>query len=754
MPNFCASLAKQSTAEDENQQLLFNHINEQIVKHAQVVEENERLEAELQHRVESAAPSTHPGDAASASTPDSEQKHRELTDRYDDLSKRYQDLSQKVKYLERKNTAVMQKNRDMKDSVRAWQQYADRQKPLLKLKGARAEEGPSKTSAIPQSDDVPPQMLSSPRSVSSMPTPYQRAQQGYASPAPGHLPVDIDTGDEVALPEAHLRSSSEATTPKGPTAVSSIEYQVAAHSDVPLEVRLDRTRRYHVEANGAPSSSQTTVDEAPDQLNRRTQAVHMDDEDDVPQIVSERSLKRKRSQQSKIEVYTGRSSDGTPAKPHCVKDEPLSSPPSAVYALMRTETIDLDDPAANVPEAARPLQSTPSMHSNTTGTIRHQRSGSAPFSQVTHQGTTQLEQRAKNRMSDVQARLEIAAAEMRALSEPSNLRFDEHILQQLDPNVVAQSPERTPNKRLKQAITRQLEHEAIAESGEMLPPMNENELRLPPSAARARLQKLRAVKDPQTPVARLQYHPTSGSPLVKHEQIPSPPTSISRSSLGSNVSRQTASNARSNPQEDIVPDSRPIWSMRASEKRSVQQSRNTSPSDKQSRLRRKPVKELRVHDFKPNPAYNQGYSYAFSEAVRKRGDRMCLPGCTNPQCCGSHFRRLAEALDPLPATQEETLLEEYLGDAYSTVVSTQMSSNERGELVLQARTKKMAKDSGKHREAYERRRTPPGFWRVDFPTTQEQEDDRGRAKEQEIKAVQERWLEAQKKGGRWIFRDE
>ena len=66
----------------------------------------------------------------------------------------------------------------------------------------------------------------------------------------------------------------------------------------------------------------------------------------------------------------------------------------------------------------------------------------------------------------------------------------------------------------------------------------------------------------------------------------------------------------------------------------------------------------------------------------------------------------------------------------------------------------MAKETGKHREAYEGRRTPPGFWRVDFPTTQEQEVDRERAKEQEKKLVQERWLEAQRRGGKWIFRDE
>lgn len=133
---------------------------------------------------------------------------------------------------------------------------------------------------------------------------------------------------------------------------------------------------------------------------------------------------------------------------------------------------------------------------------------------------------------------------------------------------------------------------------------------------------------------------------------------------------------------------------------------------------------------------------------------MCLPGCTNPQCCGSTFRAFAEAQGPLSPSEEEALLEDYLGDAYSNMQLTQMSSEERQELVLQARTKKMAKESGKHREAYERRRTPPGFWRVDFPTTQEQQEDRERAKEQEKAIVQERWLDAHRRGGKWIFKDE
>ena len=714
------------------------------------MEENERLETELQQRAESTAPSTAVEDAAAASTGVPEEQHRELTEQYDELTKKYQDLSQKVKYLERKNSAVMQKNRDMKESVRAWQQYADRQKPNPKLKAtARADEGLSANLVIPPSDEVPPHMPSSPRSISTVRTPLLRADRGRSSPAPDLPLTEAETGREAVLYGDGAYSLSTSVTSRGPAAISSNEFQGAAY------------RRLNADVSGAPNSSQTTVDEAGDQANRRIQAGALEDEDDLPQVVAERSLKRKRGQPSKIEVYTGCSSDGTPARPHRVKEEPLSSPPPAMHLLMRTETIDLDEPAPEDVRPTRTLQRVTSMHSNATGTFRHQRSSSEPFSQVGQGEKAQPDHGAITRILDVQAgRQSDAAAEMRALSEPMGppLIIDQHVLQPLDSNVVAHTSERDPNKRLKQVGTRHFEHGILAESGEELPPMDENELRLPPSAARARFnQRLRAAKTPQTPVNRLERTPTSGSPLVKEEQMPSPPMTIVRSEdtpSGSRGLRKSSLNVCTNQQEDIVLDGRPVWSMRASEKRHSAQRSNISPSDRQQRLRYKPIKELKVHDFKPNPAFNQGFSYAFSEAVRKRGDRLCLPGCTNPECCGSTFRRLAEALEPLPAPQEEAFLQEYLGDAYNTVISTQMSSDERAELILQARTKKMAKENGKHREAYERRRTPPGFWRVDFPTTQEQEEDRVRAKEQEVSAVQERWLDAMRGGGRWVFRDE
>lgn len=741
---------------DENQQLLFNHINEQIVRNARVVEENERLETELQQRDESTAPSTAPEDADTISSGVTEEQHRDLAEKYKDLSKKYQDLSQKVKYLERKNIAVMQKNRDMKESVRAWQQYADRMRPHQRPRAAAAaDETPSRLLAVSHSDEAPPHVLSSPRSVNAAPTPLQRTNRGRSSPVSvGPL---VHGAEEISN-EGEDLSPSASVTPRGPSDASYHEHQDAA-SDLPLpNTSLHEARRYNVETDIVPTSSQTTVDEVADQVARRTQVFDDENEEDSPQVVSERSLKRKRRQHSRADVYTGRSSDGTPARPHHVKDEPLSSPPLAAHILIRTDTIDLDEAVPRGVEVDGALQRKPSLRSNATGIIRHQRSGSVPFTQAARSEGAGTEHAESDHLSNFQAKLQTAADEMRALSEPSgpNLQ-NQHVLQPIDPNVVAQTPDHNSKKRLKQASDKHLQHGILTESGEAPPPVDEDELRLPPSAARVRLQNIRAAKESKTPMSRLQRTGAGGSPLVKQGPMQSPPNSAyctAQMPPGSSGPHSTAMAVPSNQQDGIIPDGRPIWSMRAPDKRPTPRRSNPSPSIAQCRLRGKPLQELKTSDFKPNPVYNNGYTYAFSEAVRKRGDRLCLPGCTNVQCCGSHFRRLAEALAPLATEEEEALLDEYLGDAYSTVMSTQMSSDERAELILQARTKRIAKESGKHRETYERRRTPPGFWRVDFPSTQSQEIDRGRAKELEVKAVQERWLEAHKKGGRWMFRDE
>ncbi|OAL55365.1 hypothetical protein IQ07DRAFT_164693 [Pyrenochaeta sp. DS3sAY3a] len=768
--------AKELKQKDENQQILFSHISNEAVKNARLTKENEELREKVRVHQESAAfPVDRPA-AEGKTTPVSTEEHRQLTERYDELRKKYQDVSQKVKYLERKNTVVMQKNKDMKDNVRAWQEYADRQSGKQKLEAElKATNGPSLPAARHSLDDRP-HVPSSPVSIAALRTPKSLAEIG-ASPAPmSPLPHPATAGPFVPvmanrIPGEEPSSSRESTTPTPSVPVASINDRSSCNTcststlprpDEPV-VPLGSDGKTHFDP-AIPSSSQTTVDEnvrATTQVTRAKFAEsrsHSEIEDDMPVFVSARSLKRKRVQapQSRYESLADRSSDGTPAKPFRVKEEPMSSPPLIADQLRRKETFDLDDPVPNILKTPRRLRKNASVYPNTASTLRHQRSNSAPCTQDANNehaisndiipsksfGFENADRELSNHHTDSQAIFQRYG--------PTEVERQPYV--NLFPTKVDTSLEEQPSKRAKQIESRQAKrHSVLAESGEVPPVAEDSGLRLPPQLARLQInRKLNTSTAHQKPAENAQQAPKSGPAKIKLENLPTPPSSTSRyNQLSSTDTKQHVGKSR----KSKTPDNRPIWSMKTSETRGSIQRTQPSPT-KQARLRDKPVLELSLQDFKPNPAYNQGYTYAFSETVRKRGDRMCLPGCTNSQCCGSTFRTFAEAQAPMSMSQEEALLEDYLGDAYNDMQLTQMSFDERSELVLQARTKKLAKDAGKHREAYERRRTPPGFWRVDFPTTQEHQEDRERSIEQTKNIVQERWLEAQRRGGKWVFRDE
>jgi hypothetical protein len=175
-------------------------------------------------------------------------------------------------------------------------------------------------------------------------------------------------------------------------------------------------------------------------------------------------------------------------------------------------------------------------------------------------------------------------------------------------------------------------------------------------------------------------------------------------------------------------------------------------------FRCRPLSSLELKHFKISPDYNQGYNYAFKDVVRGREQRKCLPGCTKPECCGTAFRKLAELTRsnvisrPSQEEEDELLLQEYLGDNIGQLETA--TEDERAELLIQAKTRELANKHGKHRHAFERRKSPPGFWRTDFPTTQEQLQDRAEAAKTERDLVQKRYNEAMRGGGQWMFRDE
>lgn len=175
-------------------------------------------------------------------------------------------------------------------------------------------------------------------------------------------------------------------------------------------------------------------------------------------------------------------------------------------------------------------------------------------------------------------------------------------------------------------------------------------------------------------------------------------------------------------------------------------------------LRQRPKDTLRPEDFKPNPSYNDGLSYIYDEVVRGREARSALSGCTDLNCCGKTFRSFAKAerstVGPSVTTRAEDikLLENYLGDDAYKLGS--MTRDEKEETWLLAKTWELASKFGRHRQRYSRMPSPPGFWTVEFPSTQERAEERRQAEEIQKALVEERYREAMRPGGRWLFRDE
>jgi hypothetical protein len=194
------------------------------------------------------------------------------------------------------------------------------------------------------------------------------------------------------------------------------------------------------------------------------------------------------------------------------------------------------------------------------------------------------------------------------------------------------------------------------------------------------------------------------------------------------------------------------------------------PEDEEP-FRSRPLHQLELGHFKVNPKANAGFDYAYTDVIRSRDQRKCLPGCTRPECCGSKFRALAGTLPKLAANEtrflepdpsedassqqsDNDLLLNFLGPGSEERIQT-LTSVARENLLLEAKTKIAADRYGKmHRHAHERPNSPPGFWRTEMPDTQEEIANRLDAKKREREEVERRYREALKEEGRWMFADE
>ncbi|KIV99101.1 uncharacterized protein PV09_09199 [Verruconis gallopava] len=186
-------------------------------------------------------------------------------------------------------------------------------------------------------------------------------------------------------------------------------------------------------------------------------------------------------------------------------------------------------------------------------------------------------------------------------------------------------------------------------------------------------------------------------------------------------------------------------------------------------LRERPVSELKPEDFKLNPRAHGNVNITCIEPVRSREDRRYLHACTDRSCrqCGKQMRALAKDMpvtvgsslfastqdDSL--TDEERLLKHHLGEQFSLKHVRSLDPDRLRDLILEAKTSLLADRYGRHRlRPNARAKSPPGFWEMDMPTTQEVEKRAEEVEKRSRDMVRERYREAMRRGGKWIFRDE
>lgn len=180
-------------------------------------------------------------------------------------------------------------------------------------------------------------------------------------------------------------------------------------------------------------------------------------------------------------------------------------------------------------------------------------------------------------------------------------------------------------------------------------------------------------------------------------------------------------------------------------------------------LRARPVQSLSLGHFRLNPNHSE---YVYHESIRKHDEKKMIHGCVDPFCprCKDVSRFVEQSgytappksglFDSSPPDAEEAdrrLLEEYLSSNRGAL--KRMSKEERQSLLSKAKTKQFQDQFGKHRQAHTRAKSPPGYWNADFPTTQEDQENRAAASLMEREKVEERYREALR-GGMWKFADE
>lgn len=471
------------------------------------------------------------------------------------------------------------------------------------------------------------------------------------------------------------------------------------------------------------TSSQTTED---DQQQAPTQHIKSEPcSDEEPVIVRETNLKRRRGESpSAVPARRVKQEPESPERPGSAKQpvelgsDDYSAPASRTRPVVRTETSDLDalQGSFHTPRKRRLLYEPRALSEDRTRSsfrppIPLARNSSSlsenDVAEPTNPSTTSWS------TEDATKHNENTTIKQENTPTTRSQARQRGALQQLSPNV----PSAKATKKRQHASNDDTDKVGIiAEDGD------ETTSQITPKAGD---------KPTKTPVSHrldaMLENPASGRQPLKPRQ---PPSSTKRKPPQKPTTTP-------NNQPNLIPSPPPV-------------DPSTAP------LRIKPLHHLTPQDFRLNPAAT-GSTYAYADPLNRhsKAARRCLPGCIDPSCCGQFLEAARSGTLPPSSKTDSQVLEAMLGPGYEAILAAYPPA-EHGEVLIQARAQEFANAHGRHRKRFERAKTPPGFWRTDMPSTQEEREDRARAEEMERRRVEGMWREAMRGDGmgRWKFRDE
>lgn len=405
--------------------------------------------------------------------------------------------------------------------------------------------------------------------------------------------------------------------------------------------------------------------------------------------------------------------DGTPSKPVVIKSEPNSSGTrSPGYHIFDEETLDLDD-VAQRPRSAKPKKQKPKADTaiaqkddqvnETVPPIRGVRLSSNPPSGTRSPKIATPEKTPEEPIKPTTKRQKPAPTEG-AMEPPTTIRIN---------TKAPQSAKKTPAKKTpapKRPRDKTLANISVLEDGTEDGDKTQDRSKDPAD-----------VKTP-TRLGDLLANPTPENPSLR---------TLARDGINSRSAPPKPSRGWPGDgfDEPVPPTTEPRQAQMAPPLP------RASTADVDEPLQTARCESPSIEHFRINPENNHGRNFAYHETVRAKEARSCLPGCSKP-CC-QDLGKFVEAAG-LPLLPQGPRWRQAADDP-------QIEEDGNGQ-------RRFIERYGKHRDAFPRHRTPPGFWDSDFPDTQKNRERNEEADRMRRARAEEMQREAQKKGGRYMYR--